>query len=118
MKTVLLTINYQVAQKEKFQRFLDSFQKENGLVFDIQRLAKYEKFPDQFQANILVQLSASSNSELVFQSLQLANLFNTNSRGTVSVIGPMENGEALDFEVILNQDTPNQPVKWVHIQTV
>ncbi|MBO3699493.1 hypothetical protein [Roseivirga sp. E12] len=118
MKTIHLTINYEVSQKENFQKFLDKFQRENGLVFDIQRLARYEKFREQFQANILVQLSASSNAELVFQSLQLANLFNMNSGGSVSVIGPVENGEELDFEVILNQDKPNQPVKWVHIQTV
>ncbi|OEK03102.1 hypothetical protein BFP97_16935 [Roseivirga sp. 4D4] len=118
MKIVHLTINYEVARKEKFQSFLYKFQKENGLVFDIQRLARYEKFPEQFQANISLELPARTSPELVFECLQLANKFKTSPGATVSVLGPNENDDELSFEVILNQESPNNPVKWLHIQTV
>lgn len=117
MRTINLTINYEVERKEKFQQYLDKFQKENQLSFDIQRLSRYEKIRQQYQAHILVELSSDTNPELVFQSLQLANKFKTSSDATISVIGPVENEDGFDFQVILNQNTPNNPVKWLHIQT-
>lgn len=112
MSGVHFRINYQVLQKRKFEQFIQKFAREIDVPLENLLIERYQKIPEQFQAEFRVELNNESSSDVVYQMLIWANCLSP--RGW-SINGPHVDNN-LVFECIYSDNDGANPLKWAHLE--
>ncbi|WP_321533043.1 hypothetical protein [uncultured Desulfuromonas sp.] len=115
MNTIGFKINYQVKQKQKFEKFLNRFKSEIGYELINLKIEKYYKIENQFQARFYIEARNKTEEKLVYEVLKLSNKLWSSGNLNWVFNGPHE-FENIIFECILNNENDDQPLKWAHIE--
>ena len=116
MQIIRFTINYQVEQKQKFERFLKQFEREIGYNLINLNIEKYWKKENQFQAIFYVETVNQSVEKMICKVLRLANKLWSSANLNWRFNGPHENNGFIYFECILNNENDDKPLRWAHIE--
>lgn len=108
-------INYEVQQKRKVEKFIDSYAKKIEFELLELKINRYWKIEKQFQAVFLVKSKSVQKEKIVYEILRLANILWSEKYSNWEVNGSYEMND-LHFECILNSMNENHPLKWAHIQ--
>lgn len=118
MQKISFTINYQVQEKRKFEKFIKNYEIEIGYPFHELNIDRYWKIPEQFQATFCIEINQNTNSEIVYKILLLINQLCKSASGNLSFNGPYAYENELSFRCYFNSNQLNQPLKWVEIGLV
>lgn len=113
--SISISLHYETKRKEKVAEFIQNFSIEYELAIKVESIGRYDKFDNQFRAEILLETAYNKKEDLVYFMLQLAQIFNRTNQASITVKGPIMNGQ-LSFEVIINQEVVGEPIKWVLLQ--
>lgn len=115
MNKIRFTINYEVKQKNKIERFVNRFESSVNYQLNEITIERYRKINTQFQAKFYIESHNNSVEKTIYEVLILANNLWPSGYFNWTFNGPYETN-GLIFECILNNENDDQPLKWAHIE--
>ena len=113
MGTIQFKVSFETNLKREVQKFLELYSSQTAFELNVLKIEREGE--NGFQATFFIESDKQTNPERIYEMLILANQLSDGINGTWTTHGPYERNE-LSFEMYLNGENDDQPLKWAHLK--
>jgi hypothetical protein len=113
MNTIEVVLHINFRSKEKALNYISALQEEHKIIPKELYIEPYSKFKNQYRVSFTITSEATSDADRTFELLSLTQNLVPDFNKKVTIMGPMDSGQDLSFETIVNAEGV---IQWANFQ--